>query len=68
MFSDYRVEKKLSVPIGGHFDRRVFSQIGAAPQPSRKGTNQSQIPETAKITVDGPKPVVHVQPFFPFLA
>jgi hypothetical protein len=24
--------------------------------------------ETAKITVDGPKPVVHVQPFFPFLA
>jgi hypothetical protein len=53
MFSDYRVEKKLSVPIGGHFDRRVFSQIGAAPQPSRKGNNQSQIPETAKITVDG---------------
>jgi hypothetical protein len=27
-----------------------------------------QSAQSAKITVDGPKPVVHVQPFFPFLA
>jgi hypothetical protein len=29
---------------------------------------ECQASETAKITVDGQKPVVHVQPFFPFLA